>query len=170
MLFRSDEINILYDKNELPIGMIFIENTRMDTVRVSFDEKNEEYLIWRNNETRLDGYLFDQYIFEDNKIVAEYHKNRFYDSDIDSTLYIYNENKLMRNIRYNDKETITMTEYDNLSRPIIETRTIKFSNETIIWNEKFYYEENNLFPSKIETIHPSKEIQTKYIIIKKWES
>ena len=166
---EADNIDIMYSKKGIPTGMIFTGHRGVDTVQVVFNEKDEEYLIRRNNETRLDGYLFDQHIFENNRIVAEYHKNRFYDADIDSTLYIYEENKLVRNIRSEDKRTITITEYDNLSRPTIGTRTHTYPDKIIVWKEKYYYEGDNMFPSKIETISPREEITIKHIMITKWE-
>ena len=173
-IFEPEKIDIMYDKKGFPIYMIFTRKTKMDTVLISFNKRNGEYLIRRNIKRHFDGYVdefvfFDQYNFKDNKIVAEYHRNRFYDSYIDSTLYVYNKNKLTKNIRHDDRKTITVTEYDDLSRPITETCTYTYPNESITWIEKYYYESNNFFPSKIETIYPNKDVFTKYIKIKKWE-
>lgn len=143
-----DSINILYQGNN-PSKMLLVQNNSTKwSDDVSFDEENGEYHFKRQRDGKE---FYDRYIFDEENLTAEYHKNSRLDNNIDSINYYYSDdNSLVRRAGVFNQSTFANTIYDDRGRP--KQNTITFStSDSIAWTDKYLYRIDDEFPYKIVT-------------------
>ena len=147
-ILEYDSINILYQGNN-PSQMLFVENNNSKcSDDIIFDEDNGKYHFKR---LRDGNELYDTYIFVEENLTSEYHKNSRLDNNIDSINYYYNSsNKLIKRTGKFNESTVVNTIYDDRGRPKQNTITLS-SSDSIAWTDKYLYRIDDCLPYRIVT-------------------
>lgn len=150
--FGYDSIKVEY-KGGKPIQMTALKNENPIWVEsIVFDDVNEKYSFKKQITPHSDE-LYNIYQFENKKLIAEYHRNRLSDSNIDSTKYYYRNGVLYKKSEIFNGSLVHILNYDDFGRAKKGT-TMFYKKDSIAWVDKYYYLLEERIPHSVVTSSP----------------
>lgn len=150
--FGYDSIKVEY-KGSKPHQMIALKDENAIWVEsIVFDDATETY-SFRKQITPHSDELYNIYKFENKKMIAEYHRTRLSDSNVDSTRYYYKNEIPYKKSEIFNASLVHILNYDDLGRAKKGT-TMFYKKDSIAWVDKYYYLLDERIPHSIVTSSP----------------